>query len=292
MRRIGESNVLRERAEVLQDNSLQDLFVKVGSVNTRYWQAGNSGSSVILLHGGGGYVELWKHNISELAEHHRVYAFDMVGAGRSDKPSADYTFDFMAQFTREFMRVLGISKASLIGTSAGGGVALTVALNFPELVDRLILVGSAGLGKEISFLLRVTTLPGMSRLLSSPSKSGVAMLFKQAVYDSSLITDELVEASYQMATLPGATEGTLNVCRSICNIWGQFYQPIAQRLDTIAAPTLLIWGRQDKMVPVSHAFNAAKLIPNAQLEVFENCGHWSSIEHSQKFNRLVLAFLS
>jgi pimeloyl-ACP methyl ester carboxylesterase len=210
---------------------LQDQYVKVDSVNTRYWQIGDLGSAVILLHGGGGYIELWKHNIFELAKHHRVYAFDMVGAGRSDKPDADYTFGFMAQFLRDFMKALDISKASLIGASAGGGVALTFALNFPELVDRLILVGSAGLGKEINFLLRIATLPGLGRLFSSPSKSGVAMLCKQAVYDSKLINDEVVEEFYQMATLPGASEATLNVGRSNFNIWGQFYLTFPVKYD-------------------------------------------------------------
>jgi 4,5:9,10-diseco-3-hydroxy-5,9,17-trioxoandrosta-1(10),2-diene-4-oate hydrolase len=271
---------------------LQDQYVRVGSVNTRYWQAGDSGKTVILLHGGGGYLELWQHNIFELAKHHRVYAFDMVGAGRSDKPAAAYTFEFMAQFTRAFMKALDISQASLIGTSAGGGVALTVARDFPELVERLILVGSAGLGKEISFLLRLTTLPGFGRLLRSPSKAGVAMLYKQAVYDSKLITAEMVEEFYQMAMLPGAAKATLNVGCSNFNLWGQFYQSLVASLQTITTPTLIIWGRQDPMVPVSHAQKAAKLMPKAQLEIFEACGHWSPIEQPQKFNQRVLEFLS
>ncbi len=90
----------------------------------------------------------------------------------------------------------------------------------------------------------------------------MALLCKQAVYDSKLITDEIVEEFYQMAKLPGAAEATLNLGRSNFNIWGQFYQPIAKRLQTIAAPTLIIWGRQDPMVPVIHAQNAAKIIPN------------------------------
>lgn len=275
-----------------ETQQLQDRYVKVGSVNTRYWQTGNSGSTTILLHGGGGYIELWKHNIFELAKHHRVYAFDMVGAGLSDKPNADYTFDFMAQFTRDFMKTLEISKANLIGTSAGGAVSLAFAFKFPELVDRLILVGSAGLGKEIGFLLRIATLPGLGKLFSSPSKSGLAMLCKQAVYDSNLITDEIVKEFYQMAILPGASEATFNLSRSNFNIWGQFYQPIVERLQTITAPTLIIWGKQDPIVPVSHAYNAAKIIPNTRLEIFENCGHWSSIEYPQKFNQSILEFLS
>ena len=271
---------------------LQDQHIKVGSVNTRYWQVGDSGNAVILLHGGGGYIELWKNNIFELAKHHRVYAFDMVGAGLSDKPDADYTLNFMAKFTRDFMKVLNISKASLIGTSAGGGVALTFTLNFSELVERLILVGSVGLGKEISFLLRLTTLPGLGKLLSSPSKSGIALLCKHSVYDSKLITDEIIEEVYQMAMLPGVPEATLNVGRSNFNIWGQFSQSLLERLHTITAQTLIIWGRQDPMIPVSHGQNAAKTIPNTRLEIFEQCGHWSPIEYPQKFNQLVVDFLS
>ncbi|MBW4605611.1 MAG: alpha/beta fold hydrolase [Calothrix sp. FI2-JRJ7] len=267
-------------------------YIKIESVNTRYWQLGENGSIVILLHGGGGYIELWKHNIFELAKHHRVYAFDMVGSGLTDKPGAKYTFDFMANFTRQFMQALDIQKASLIGASAGGGVALTVAIKFPELVDKLVIVGSAGLGKEISLLLRLPTIPILGKLLGKPSKSGLTMLCKQAVYNSKLITPELVEEFYQMATLPEATQAMLNVGSSNFNIWSQFYQPIVEKLNTISAPTLIIWGKQDPMVPVSHAVNAAKNIPNARLEIIDECGHWSPIEHPQKFNQLVLEFLS
>ena len=274
------------------ENLPKDLYVKIGSVTTRYWQVGDSGSTVILLHGGGGYVELWKDNIFDLAKQHRVYAFDMVGAGRTEQPNADYTFDFMAQFTRDFMEVLGISKATLIGTSAGGGVALTFTLKFPDLVDRLILVGSAGLGKEINLLLRLTTIPGLGKLLGSPTRSGLKMLCKQSVYDPQLITEELVEEFYKMATLPGAAAATLNLGRSIFSIWGQFCQPITDNLTKIKAQTLIIWGKQDPMVPVSHAYNAAQAIPNSRLEIFDQCGHWSSIEYSTKFNRLILEFLA
>lgn len=270
----------------------EDRYVTVGSVNTRYWHVGDSGQTVILLHGGGGYIELWKHNIFDLAKHHRVYAFDMVGAGRSDRPQTAYTFEYMAQFTRDFMTALNIPSAVLVGASAGGGVALTVTLDFPEVVDRLVLVGSAGLGKEISLLLRLTTLPGLGPLLSSPTKSGLKMLCKKSVYDSTLVTDNMVDEFYQMATLPGAAAATINLGRSLFNIWGQFSQSITDRLHSIAAQTLIIWGKQDPMVPVSHAHKAAQLIPNTRLEIFDQCGHWSSIEHPQKFNQIVLEFLA
>lgn len=271
---------------------LQDKYVKVNSINTRYWQVGNSGSPVILLHGGGGYIESWQHNILELAQQHRVYAFDMVGAGRSGQLNVDYTFDFMAEFTRDFMQALDIAQASLVGASAGGGVALMLTLNFPELVDRLVLVDSLGLGKELNFPFQLATLPWVGRLFSSPSRWGVKMFSKLMVYDVKLITDEMVEAFYQMLMLPGVAAATFNVGRSTANIWGQFCQPIVDRLPTITAPTLIIWGRNDRVIPVIHAKNAAKIIPNACLEIMEKCGHASFAEHPQKFNQFVLKFLA
>ncbi|WP_199349772.1 alpha/beta fold hydrolase [Nostoc flagelliforme] len=185
---------------------------------------------------------MWKYNIFELAKHHRVYAFDMVGAGRTDKPDAKYTFDFMAKFTHSLMEALNIPHANLIGASAGGGVALTFALKFPNRVDKLVIVGSAGLGKEVSWLLRLPTIPLLGELLGSPSRSGLAMLCKQAVYDPKLITNEVVEEFYQMATIKRAKEAMLSVGRENFNVWGQFYQPIVEKLNTITAPTLRKYG--------------------------------------------------
>jgi pimeloyl-ACP methyl ester carboxylesterase len=270
----------------------QDRYIKIGDVNSRYWQVGDVGSPVILLHGGGGYIELWRHNILALAKHHRVYAFDMVGAGRADKPdNVDYTFDYMARFVRDFMQALAIPRASLIGASAGGAVTLSVMLQFPELVEKAILVGSAGLGKEVSWLLKLPTLPLVGELLGSPSRSSLKMLCQHAVYNRQIMTDEMVEEFYQMAILPGASASMLNLGRANFNLWGQFDR-FSDRLATIDTPTLIIWGRQDPMVPLAQGQNAARIMPNARLEIIEECGHWSPIEHPDLFNRLGLEFLA
>lgn len=272
----------------------QDRYVQVGQINTRYWTEGDKGTTVILLHGIGSSIETWTYNISVLAQHHRVYAVDLVGAGRSDKPPATYSLTYLAQFVLGFMDALSIECASLIGNSLGGGVALQFALNFPRKVEKLVLVNSFGLGKEITLTLRLATLPFVSKLFS-PSRSGTALALKQSVYDATLITNEWVELYYQIATLPGLWETLLAIIDTNINLFGvrpEVYNAIVDRLATITAPTLVFWGQQDRVLPVAHAAVATKGLLSARLHIFDPCGHWSQVERSEEFNTLVLEFLA
>jgi len=274
----------------------QDQYIKVGSVKTRYWVLGDKGLIVILLHGGGGFIECWLDNIFALAQYHRVYAFDMVGAGRSDKPdSQNYACDDWVRFLKSFMDVLQIERATLIGTSGGGATALKFALMFPECLDKLVLTNSGGLGKETPIGFKLALIPGVGELLTHPSPMGIGIAVKQAVYDLTTINKQFIEMLYQMAALPGAQQAILKFLRTNANFRGwkpEFIDPIVSKLSTIASPTLIIHGQQDKLVPVAHAHVAAKNIPNAQLHIFDHCGHWASIEHPEEFNQLVLEFLA
>ena len=272
----------------------QDRYVQVDQINTRYWTSGDKGTAVILLHGIGSSVETWMYNINVLAQHHRVYAVDLVGAGRSDKPSATYSLTYLAQFVSCFMDALSIECASLVGNSLGGGVALQFALNFPQKLEKLVLVNSLGLGKEITLMLRSATLPFVSRLFS-PSRSGTALTLKQSVYDPTLISNEWVELYYQIATLPGAWSALLGLINTNIDLFGvrtEVYHTIVDGLATITAPTLVFWGRQDRVLPVAHAAVATKGLPSVRLRVFDPCGHWSQVERSEEFNTLVLEFLA
>ena len=271
-----------------------DRYICVGQINTRYWTVGDKGTTVILLHGIGSCVETWMWNISVLAQYHQVYAVDLAGSGRSDKPPATYSLTYLAQFVRSFMDALGIERASLVGSSLGGGVALQFALNFPPQVEKLVLVNSLGLGKEIELTLRLATLPFVGRLLS-PSRSGTALVLKQSVYDPNIIPDEWVELYYQIATLPGAWKALLALINANIDLFGvrtEVYQVIVSRLATVTAPTLVLWGRQDRVLPVAHAQVATNGLPNARLHIFDPCGHWSQVERSEEFNALVLEFLA
>lgn len=269
----------------------EDQYIKIGSINMRYWTWGD-GATLILLHGLGSCVETWKYTISPLAPHHRVYAIDLVGCGRSDKPSATYSLVDQAQFLKAFMDALGIKSTSLIGNSMGGGVALQFALLFPQQVEKLVLANSLGLGKEIALTLRLASLPVVSQLFR-PSRRSTAVVLKQSVYDSAVITDDWVELFYQIATLPGAQEALQRQIKANINFWGvrsSIYGAIVAQLATISAPTLVIWGQQDRVLPVAHA-QVAKRMPNACLQIFNFCGHWPQVEQPEKFNTLTLEFL-
>jgi 4,5:9,10-diseco-3-hydroxy-5,9,17-trioxoandrosta-1(10),2-diene-4-oate hydrolase len=278
-----------------QISLLQDKYIKVGSINTRYWDAGNhQGNSLILLHGGGSVLEVWAYNIPVLAQHHRVYAFDMVGTGLSDKPIVAYSLDYQVQFLKDFLQALNIPRATLIGNSMGGSVALKLALDSPERVEKIVLVSSLGLGREITLYHRfLSTFPVFVRM-ARPSRKGAQLLYRNIVYDSKTIPKELIEMCYQRFNIPSRKQALISLLRTNINFWGvrpELFDPIVTKLGGIQVPTLIIWGKKDPVLPVAHAYIAAKKIPNSHLHIFDKCGHWPQFEHPQKFNQLVLEFL-
>jgi len=270
-------------------------YTKVGQVNTRFWALGNEGSTVLLIHGIGGSLEDWILNAEAIAKNHRVYALDLVGYGHSDKPSASYSFSYMAQFVKDFMEAESIDRASLIGHSLGGGVSLQFSIQFPDKVDKLVLVGSAGLGQQVTLLLRVLTLPIIGKFLARPSRKGTADFLKACLYDSALVTDELIDFGYSLASLPGAQDALLSTVRTLGNIRGMrkdALRPIAENLTNITVPTLIFWGEQDRIIPVAHAHVAENKIPDTQLHVFDPCGHFPQLECPEEFNSIALKFLA
>jgi pimeloyl-ACP methyl ester carboxylesterase len=274
----------------------QDRYIKVGKINTRYWAEGSEGSPVILIHGLGGYIESWLPNFDTLATQYQVYAVDLLGHGRTEKPlDVSYTIANLTQFVSDFMAALGIEQAHVVGHSLGGAIGTRLALAFPTAVDKLVLVDSAGLGKEATIVLRIASVPFLGEMLTRPSRSGSASSGKMLVYDPEIMTDELVELNYQMAALPGAQKSFLKTLRAVGNLLGQkksTYGPNVRGLPSITHPVLVIWGRQDKTVPVMHAEVAAKGLPNVRVKILDNCGHLPMLEHSQVFNELLLEFLS
>ncbi len=273
----------------------QDQYVKVGNINTRFWAAGSGGPSVILIHGLGACIETWLFNFSALAEHHRVYALDLVGFGRSDRRTAGLSPDSMARFVGEFMQVKQIEKASLVGNSMGGLVSLLVAIQSPEKVSKLVLVDAGGLGKEASMMLRLGSVPVIGELAMRPSRKGVVRTLRNCMYDPSLVTDEIVDMLYAVgAVVPGGEKCTLTALRAMCSIRGQraeIVRSIADSMGKITVPTLIVWGNEDRVLPVAHGHAAARKIPNSVLQVFERAGHTPQMEQPEQFNKALLQFL-
>ena len=279
----------------MSELQLKDQYIQVGNIRTRYWALGEGKSTVILIHGFVGYIEFWEDNITALAQVRKVFALDLPGCGRSDKPQARFSAPYFADFIKDFMITQDVDKATLIGLSMGGSIVLQFALKYPHQVEKMVLVDGGGLGKEVSIASRLGTLPILGELLSRPSRQGSAQVFKQIFYNQDLITDQMIEEGFEMASLPGAQRCGLSTLRTSCNFWGvkgNALRPIRDHLEEIEVPTLVIWGAQDRILPVAHANLAAKRLPNARLHIFDPCGHMPNIERAQEFNALVIDFLS
>lgn len=273
----------------------EDRYIKVGNLNTRYWALGDKGTPVILIHGLGASADIWMYNVEALARQHRVYVPDLIGFGRSDKPGPSFSPFNYAPFLDDFMNLLKIERVSLVGQSLGGGIALHYALQFPQKMKKLVLVGSAGLGKEVIWTLRLMSLPLVGELFSYPSRKGIEIFFKLAVRNRALITRDFVELYYDIFSRPGFQKFLLMMLRQIVDIHGareEILDPIMNNLSKIAQPVLIIWGEKDGVLPIKHGYLGKEKLPNAKLKVMEGCGHIPFFEKSDEFNELVLKFLS
>lgn len=275
--------------------SPQDRYIKVGNINTRFWAAGDKGTVVVLVHGLGGSIENWVYNINALAQYHRVYAVDLMGFGRAEKTPLTHDLNVLVRFINDFMKTQSVEKASLVGNSLGGGLVLQVAIEFPGKVEKLVLVDNAGMGRAVMIDFKVASLPLIGEFLTRPSRKGTARLWGKIVYDSSLVTDELVEEGYGLIAQPGAQKALLATLRAGINLLGQrtdLTGPLVSKLGKITVPTLVTWGQQDRILPLAHAYIAREKIPHARLHIFDHCGHMPQLEHPEEFNKLVLDFLA
>ena len=251
------------------------------------------GPATILIHGGGpgaSGVSNFRKNIAALATRHRVICIDLPGYGRSaNRPIAGGIFDSMAVAVIGLMDVLGIDRASFVGNSLGGGTALRVALDQPDRVDRLVLMGPGG---SIPVLSPFPT-EGLLRMLNfyegdGPSLERLQKVIDLLVFDPSTITPELLAERLAAATQPGVLANPPlrgRGGRPDDDLW-------RAGLHRVTHPTLLIWGREDRVMPLDAAFLLMKAIPRAELHVFPHCGHWAQWEKADEFNALVAAFLA
>jgi pimeloyl-ACP methyl ester carboxylesterase len=274
---------------------IEDKYIKIGDINTRFWSAGETGTPVVFVHGLGGSIENWVYNIEPLAARHRVFALDLKGFGRTDKTPLVKDLEELMQFLGDFMDAQHIDKASLVGNSLGGGLVLYFTIKNPARVNRLILVDNAGIASGVILDLKLVSIPVLGNLLARVSRKSVADLWRKIVFNPALVTDELVEKTYQLAVLPDARKALLATTRAGISIGGQrarYRRLVAAGFAGMTAPTLICWGRQDRIIPVAHGVTAAEKIPHASLRVFNNCGHMPQFEYPEDFNTLLLNFLA
>jgi len=271
-----------------------DKHIDVGSVRARYWELGE-GDPVLLIHGLGASAETWQDTLPVLAKAHHVYAVDLVGFGYSDKPAADYTLDYLVEFIRGFMDVVGLEETTIIGHSLGGALVLRFAIVHPNRASKLVLVDSAGLSREVGLGLRLAALPLVGELLLRPSPEKTRQALKPFFHNPALLTDAFVDLNYDLITQPGAQAAYLSTVRSLVSVFGarlHIGDDIIARLGEIQVPVLVIWGAQDAIVPVAHADIARDRIADAQIHILPECGHMPMMEKTKEFSRLVGRFLT
>jgi 4,5:9,10-diseco-3-hydroxy-5,9,17-trioxoandrosta-1(10),2-diene-4-oate hydrolase len=188
------------------------------------------------------------------------------------------------------MDTLGVRHAPLVAVSGGGAVALSIALAQPQRISRLVLVDAAGLGREVSWSYRLATLPLMRYAFRCANRRSIAAFGRALCYAPSRLPDGWLDRRVAIWATPGAAEAFLATVRTGLSLRGQRVD-FSRRLGELRQPTLLIWGRQDPIIPVAHAIAAQRAIPNARLRIFEECGHMPVWEYPDDFVQTVLDFL-
>lgn len=271
-------------------STITSATIEHDNYTTHYLTAG-SGPALVLLHGSGPGVSgraNWAATMtSELAQRFTLIAPDIVGYGGTEqRPEIDFSHENRVEHVASFLAALELAPARLVGNSMGGGIALGIAARYPEIIERMVLMGSAGVSFPVTR--EVDQLYGYT-----PSPENMQAIFELMAYDQSRVTPELVQARYQATLAPGVAEG-----------WARLFPAPRQRhidaaalpfktLEKIATPTLLIHGVADRVVPVTAtSLPLVQVLPNADLVVLGRCGHWAQVERAEAFRREVARFFA
>lgn len=284
---------------VSDPNGVEASWSRVDGVRVRLLRAGSAGPPVLLLHGGGfdSAAFSYRHTLAPLSRRNRVFALDWPGYGQSDKPDLDYDLSYYVRFLEKTVDALGLARASFVGLSMGGGAATGLALRCPERVDKLVLVSSYGLGTAVpygrfGYLLART--PGVATLIYAAMRASRPLLrrgLRRVVADRRMVTRDFVEEAGRFLEEPGAG-AAFRTFRNNEVGWRGLRTDFSYRLREISAPTLVVHGARDRIVPVGWASRAHERLPNSQLRILKGCGHWPPRERPEEFNRIVSGFLA
>jgi 2-hydroxy-6-oxonona-2,4-dienedioate hydrolase/4,5:9,10-diseco-3-hydroxy-5,9,17-trioxoandrosta-1(10),2-diene-4-oate hydrolase len=279
----------RSPSPLTEDDSSR--YIDVGGRQVHYHEAGK-GEPIFLLHGGGPGASGWSNfnrNVDAFAPHYRVLIPDFPGFGRSAAwDLSGGLFTTMAEWLLGLLDALDIKKAHLVGNSMGGGTAIKLALEQPDRVGKIVLMAPGG------FLPPFTVMPseGLKILFSfyalPPTRERLLRFLTCMVYDSGNLTEELLEQRLQSASNPEVLANPPFKPGSPPPVEELWRDPLLSSLDH---HFLLVWGRDDRTIPLDGAFTGLKQLRNAELHVFSQCGHWVQWEKAEAFNRLVIGFL-
>jgi 2-hydroxy-6-oxo-octa-2,4-dienoate hydrolase len=262
-------------AELGRGNTVRAL-----DLDTNYHEVG-TGSPVLLLHGSGPGVSAWtnwKKVLSVLAQDFRVVAPDLAGFGYTERnPDLAYDIKLWVKHLIAILDALGIDKASLVGNSFGGSLALAAAARFPDRFERLVLMGTP--------CDKFAMTPGLRAGWSyTPSRDAMREAMQHFPYDPAIISDELVEDRYQTSLIPGAQEGLRKLLAKPADEGETILSGMPESVvANIQHPTLVLHGREDRVIPVEMGLRLGRAMPNAEFHMFGKCGHWVQSERSEQF---------
>jgi pimeloyl-ACP methyl ester carboxylesterase len=233
-----------------------------------------TGPAVLFIHGILGSQRQWTHLVDKLDDNYRVVVPDLFGHGESAKPMGDYSLSAHAATLRDLLDHLGIARVTLVGHSLGGGIAMQFYYLFPERVDRLVLVSSGGLGRELNLILRSATLPGAETVLS-------------VVASAPLIWQGFTSLSDRESR-----RAFLATTRAVVDIGGQSISAHDHLESVEPVPTLIVWGTKDRMIPAWHALSAQQAVPDCRVELFEGAGHFPHLEDPDRFAGVLREFIA
>jgi len=260
------------------------------------FRRGGEGPVLLLLHGIAGSSGTWIPAMQLLTSDYTVLAPDFLGHGKSAKPLGDYSLGNHASGMRDFLHLLGVERVTVVGQSFGGGVAMQFAYQFPEFSERLVLVDAGGLGREVSWILRLCTLPGAEYLMPVlfPSFTrGWGDAISGFLRDRGVRHARAAEMwrSYRSLTESENRRAFVRTMRAVIDPGGQSVSARDRLYLAAHMPTLIVWGDQDKIIPVVHAYQAHDAIPNSRLEVIQGVGHFPHVEDPVRFVEILRDFL-
>src|SRR5437764_2576595 len=262
-----------------------------------YRTAGDGGPVVLLVHGIVGCAEQWDQVVPLLAERYTVLAPDLLGHGQSAKPRGDYSLGAYAVSVRDLLFALGHRRATVVGHSLGGGVAMQFAYEYPPFAERLVLVSSGGLGREVHPLLRAATLPGSELvlpLIAHQRLHGLGGAVGQLLGRLGLRAGpDLAEMAggYRSLADAGARQAFIHSLRAVLDITGQRVSAIDRLYLGALLPSLIVWGSRDPLLPVQHPTVAQRGLPDSRLEVFEDAGHFPQLHSPVRFAQTLIDFI-
>ena len=265
----------------------------------RAFRVAGSGPALLLIHGVGCNSKSWEPVHAKLAQRFTVIAPDLLGHGESDKPHADYSLPAFANGMRDLLAVLGIDRVTVVGHSFGGGVAMQFAYQYPELVERIVLVNAGGVSKDVSLALRLAAMPMGAEALAMLRAAGVMPAIRRfgravgAVLGSTRLGRDVTDVVEMLEGFqdPAGLAAFARTLRSVVDASGQYVTMLDRSYLVQSVPVQIIWGEDDLIIPVDHAHTAHAAIPGSRMEIFEDSGHMPFHDHPDRFVQVVERFI-